>query len=379
MRVAKICYIVTGLDIGGTELQLYHLIKRLNQESFSPVVISMLEPGTVGKMLSEARVPVYSLGMKKRVYGLLSQIRGMFRLYRIVHREKPDLLVLYLYHAIVVGRLAGRVAGVRRVISCFRTPPESTLRGRLQNLVLRATSWADAVTTVNSETVSRGWLEKKVMTAEKVRIIPNGVIIPAGSRCLSKGTQDSPAALHSADSFVWLAIGRLNREKDFFTLIEAFKSVTKRSSGCKLCIVGEGPLRQPLEEKVRTEGLGGHVVFTGACDDVHALFSEAQAFVLSSAWEGMPNVILEAMATGLPVVATDIGGVPELVKHGQNGLLVPPRDPVSLAEAMLHIMTLTNEERGKMGQIGMQIVRERYDIDLVKVQWEGLYDQVING
>ncbi|GAI34761.1 unnamed protein product, partial [marine sediment metagenome] len=139
--MAKTCHLITGLGIGGAEIQLYHLVTRINHELFSPVVVSMLEPGPVGEMLSDAGITVYSLGMRKGVCGLFTHLRGAYRLYKIIQKEKPDITILYMYHAILLGRLIGKLAGMYCIIASFRVSPTNNFMEQIKNFALRFTSW----------------------------------------------------------------------------------------------------------------------------------------------------------------------------------------------------------------------------------------------
>jgi len=376
--VAKTCHLITGLDIGGAEIQLYHLVTRINHESFSPFVVSMLEPGPVGTMLSDVGIPVYSLGMRKGIKSFFSHLRGAYRLYKIIQREKPDIIILYMYHAILLGRLIGRLAGVYSIIASFRVSPANDFMGQIENFALRCTSWVDTLTCVNSEKVAAEWLAHKVMPLKKLRIVPNGVVL---SKFISSSLRNKAGHLYprrSNNSFIWVAIGRLTLQKDFFNLIDAFARVAKSFSDSGLYVAGDGPLKHELKSKIKKMGLKDRVYFIGICKDIPSFLSRGNALVLSSLWEGSPNVILEAMAAGLPIVATDIGGVRELVSDGENGFLVPCHEPMSLAETMMHLMKLTDQKRKQMGKKGREIVQKKYNIKIIVKKWEALYEEVLS-
>jgi glycosyltransferase involved in cell wall biosynthesis len=335
---------------------------------FCPLVISMLRPGPVGSLLQEAGIPTYSLEMSKGIFGITSQVRGIARLHRILSEQRPDLLISYLYHPIVTGRMVAKTAGIARVISCIRIAPRPTIAGRIQNLMLRLTSCADRVTTVNSAGVATQWVQKKAVSPEKLRIISNGVVV---------AEEEQQGSGEPSDNFVWCAIGRLEVQKDFFSLIAAMEIVARRYPDSRLRVIGDGPLKADLEAQVREKALTDHVVFQGTTADIDTLLSSASAVVLSSAWEGMPNVVLESLAAGVPVVATDVGGVREVVADGETGFLVPPHSAVHLADGMIRMMSLSREERGVMGQRGRELIRTRYTMDHVVRQWESLYIEVL--
>ncbi|KIX84467.1 glycosyltransferase [Thermus filiformis] len=160
---------------------------------------------------------------------------------------------------------------------------------------------------------------------------------------------------------VWIHVGRFAPQKNHRLLVEAFAQALARLPSMELWLVGEGPLRPQVEEQVQKAGLVEYVRFLGLRRDIPELLSQADALLLPSDWEGVPLVVLEAMAAGKPVVATKVGGVPELVEHGVTGFLVPPGDPGALAEAILRVAS-SGELRRQMGEAGWERVRERFDI-----------------
>ena len=146
-----------------------------------------------------------------------------------------------------------------------------------------------------------------------------------------------------------------------------------------LYVAGQGSLREDLENQVRSMGMEGRVKFLGLRRDVPRLLAAADGFVLASAWEGLPNVVMEALAASIPVVATRVGGVPELVLDGKSGFTVPPKDPDALAQAMLRLMALPREIRFRMGQTGRAYVEAHYGLENVVNQWEKLFLECLRG
>jgi glycosyltransferase involved in cell wall biosynthesis len=181
------------------------------------------------------------------------------------------------------------------------------------------------------------------------------------------------------EEFVWLAVGRFEPAKDYPTMIAAFARLATVRPASRLLLVGQGSLRSEVEAMVRATGMEERVRFLGVRRDVPELMSAADAYLLSSAWEGMPVVLLEAAAAELPVVATRVGGVAEVVDDGTTGLLVRSADPAVLAEAMEKMESLTPEARLAMGASGRLLVEQRYGTGRVMDMWERLYSEVIAG
>lgn len=175
-----------------------------------------------------------------------------------------------------------------------------------------------------------------------------------------------------------LNIGRLHIQKGHMFLIEGAKKVLERKSNVKFWIVGEGEEREKLSEEMRKEGLQGKVSLLGYREDIPNLLAAADIFVLSSLWEGFPYTVLEAMSVGLPVVSTDVGGVAEAVEDEQTGLLVPPKEPRLLADALLYLIDHP-ERRKKMGEKGRERVRKKFSLEKMLSQIEKVYDEVLKG
>lgn len=142
-------------------------------------------------------------------------------------------------------------------------------------------------------------------------------------------------------------------------------------------MAGQGPWLENLQRQSINLGISDRVVFLGLCRDIPSLLDAADGFVLSSAWEGLPNVVMEAMAAAKPVVATCVGGVPELVQEGVNGYIVPPGDSEVLAAAMVKMMALPEAERQAMGRAGRVHIEANYSLERVVDQWEELYRELL--
>jgi glycosyltransferase involved in cell wall biosynthesis len=176
-----------------------------------------------------------------------------------------------------------------------------------------------------------------------------------------------------------LAVGRLAPAKDYPTMLAAFARISAGRPACTLLIVGIGPLQSETEALARSLGLGDRVRFLGMRRDVPELMSAADGYVLSSAREGMPVVLLEAGAAGMPIVATAVGGNREVVLDGKTGFVVPPRDPNALAEAMLKLAALPIAERRALGQRGREHIQTHYALPRIVDLWEELYQGLVAG
>ena len=187
------------------------------------------------------------------------------------------------------------------------------------------------------------------------------------------------AALEVDEStFVWLAVGRFEPQKDYSTMISAFSKLHTVHPTAELIIAGQGPLQTNIQQLVIQHNLASSVRFIGLRKDIVTLMNGADAFVLSSAWEGLPMVLLEAASVGLPIVATDVGGNQEVVYNNINGYLSPPQDPSALAEKMHCLMTLEPIKRLTMGQAGRQLIQTHFDLEVIVQRWEQIYLDLLN-
>jgi glycosyltransferase involved in cell wall biosynthesis len=176
---------------------------------------------------------------------------------------------------------------------------------------------------------------------------------------------------------VILAVGRLHRQKGYDYLIRALATVKREIPTVKLLIAGEGEEKNNLKNLVKSLDLSKEVILAGLCREVEKLFNFTKLFVLPSLWEGMPNAVLEAMAAAKPVVATRVGGVPELVIDGETGILVPPEDPESLARAIVKLLRHT-AQANSMGNAGRERVQEHFSVTEMVTKTDRLYQELLN-
>jgi vancomycin resistance protein YoaR len=208
-------------------------------------------------------------------------------------------------------------------------------------------------------------LELGIVSADRIMVIPNGV---------SDQEFDMTPGVERDTPFV--SVGRLDEQKGYTYLLEAAAVLMKSEPGFRLRIVGDGPLRQSLEEQAASLGLGETVRFEGQSTEVRRHLQRAHVFVLSSLWEGLPYTIIEAMASGLPVITTDVGGCRELVIHEETGLVVPPADPIALAEAM-RVLWSDAGMRKRMGAAGRSFASRAFRLEQTVAGNRGLYDRLL--
>ncbi len=272
--------------------------------------------------------------------------RALWNFFWRLKDEKPD--VLYTMTAVpnIWGRVFAAITTNSVVISSWRGRQEQQFESLLWRLTDRLICNANALRT---HVIKRHRVDPK-----RVAVAPNGVDV-------NFFTPDSSCR----DTFPTVVfVGRMVKEKDPFTLIEAFSLLRKLVPHARLILIGQGYLNTKLRQKVAASGLSKHIEFISGANDVRPFLRRAWLFTLSSVSEGFPQVIIEAMSCGLPVVATSVGGIPEIIEHGVSGLLVEPRSPESLAQSMAKLL-LADDTRNSMGKKAREIAMERFSLEHV--------------
>lgn len=263
--------------------------------------------------------------------GPLRWIRYQWHMWQMLRRERIRALHVHHHGALVLSGIPARLAGIPRVVMTEHDLRALQERPRARKLAAQFSRYATAITVVEPAQAAYFHTELGVAT-DKLFCIANGV--RAQTRTAEAVKRMREALSIPAEQFAFFYVGRLNAVKDLGTLMTAFAALADDVfARARLYMVGEGPERAMLESKRAELGLHDKVVFLGARDDVSEVLMAADALVMSSKSEGLPMVLLEAMAAGVPCVATAVGGIPDL--FGQDrGLLVRPQDPGELAGAM---------------------------------------------
>ncbi len=230
---------------------------------------------------------------------------------------------------------------------------------------------ADITTTVSRVAVEEA-VRRHAARRGRSLLVPNGIRTEAYER--DPGLRDATrSALALGDSFTWLSVGRLVEAKRHSDLLAAIRIVKDTVPDVRLLIAGDGPLRSTLEDQIDQSALRQNVSLLGLRSDVRALMQAADSFVMSSAWEGLPMVLLEAAASALPIVTTDVGGSRDIVQDAATGFLAPAQRPERLASQMLRLMALASKDRQSMGDRSRQHIVQSFGLEQIADRWEDLY------
>ena len=362
----RVLYLITDLDVGGAERVLLETVRRLDRRRFRPVVSSLAPPGPMAREFDRLGVPVRGLAM--RGLGDLARAAGLLRLLR---RERPDVLHTHLFHANVLGRLAARVSGVPVVVSTVHVAEPRRWHLLLEGLT---SGLVDEFVTV-SEAVRRYMVQRAHLPTERVLVIRNGV---DPSRFRRPRGRFRRAQGIGPQEFLITTVGRLEAQKGLTHLLRAARTLAARRPEVRFLVVGEGPQRDRLGRLARQLGLGEGVRFLGFRPDVPQILVDSDLFVLASLWEGLPIALLEAMAAGLAVVATDVEGVREAVTDGREGLVVPPGDPEALAAALERVVGDAGLRR-RLAAAARRRALGEFGWDKVVADTMALYERLLSG
>ena len=371
MQKLGIALCITDLRLGGAERCLLELATGLDRKRFCPVVYALEPPPEMEQdsclpALEAADIEVHCLGARAS-WQFPHVLRNLTRL---LAAQRPRIVQTLLFHANIAGRIAARRAGVGVVVSGIRVA-EPHRRWRL---------WADRLTerlvdrhVCVSQSVAEFAHARARLPAEKLVVIPNGVDCrryPARRPADLRGLGIQP------DHRVVSCVGRLERQKGLPWLIRSAPAWLGRLPKTELVLVGEGPLRGKLERICRQSGVSDRVHFAGWRGDVAEILAASDLLVLPSAWEGMPNVILEAMASRLPVVATDVAGVRQLLGPAAVDQIVQYGDSDAFAERV--IMLMENGRRAaELGGENRSRAEEKFSLAGMVTAYERLWESLL--
>jgi len=359
--------VLTSLGVGGAERQAVTLAERMAARGHvvSLIVLRGRQPHEWPTTLALVR-----LGVRKNPASLMA---GLVKARRFLRGFQPELIHSHTYPANMASRLLKIFFPAASVLSTVHSVYEGPWP---RMLAYRITDSFSLLTTTVSEAGASRYVRLKAVPAHKCSVVTNGIDVaefaPIPERRARLREQMGVEA-----EFVWLAVGRIVPAKDYLNLLRVFSRVHAVIPAARLWVAGEAPatgvaLIQALAAEL---GVEASVRWLGLRRDIPALLDAADAFVSASAWEGMPLAVGEAMAMEKPVVATNVGGVRELV--GEDGVMVPAKNPDALAQAMLALMLDTPQFRRKVGRAAHERIKSQFSFDAKANEWESLYKTIL--
>lgn len=354
---------ITSLGVGGAEKIVVSLADRYAFLGNTVLLVSF--HGVAELRPKNNGVEVVNLYMRKNPLGLLM---ALWRLRKVVRKFRPDVINSHLVHANILCRILRLVTRTPCLISSAHNTNEE---GRFRILAYRLTDRLADISTNVSEEAVQSFEEQRALVPGRMLAVHNGIntdefFFDQAARARIR----AELAIDDSTPLI-LAVGRLWEQKDYPNLFKATSDLASKSVYGRLAIVGGGPLRCELEALAHSLDIADQVDFLGIRHDVPALMSACDVFVLSSAWEGFGLVVAEAMACERVVVATDSGGVKEVV--GEVGYLVPPRDKEALSNAIGRALRLSDTERKAMGEAARKRVIEKFSLAATADQYLAVY------
>lgn len=379
----RILILNTLMEAGGAQKAMLQLAQGLRDRGHDVVVATMYDKGGfIPKFEQKYGMPIIDLQMKPAegnpLVKALAFARGLFRLTRLMRRERIEVLQTFSHYSNILGPILGLLARVPVRVSSQRMSLLNQPRWLLflDRLVTNSRLVHRMVSV--SEMTRRYTMEVERIRGDKLITIPNGIDVSGFSSQLGEEGRDrlrTELGL-GKDDLVVSVVARLHPQKGHRYLIEAIPSILAHVPNAVFLLAGDGPLRDELDQAIDRAGVGHAVRLLGARNDVPDLLSISSLFVLPSLWEGMPNAVMEAMAAGLPVVATSVDGTPEVVLDGETGLLVPAKDPGALGSAIIELL-LDGEKRRAFGAAGRERISQTFSLQSYVDRHEALYSQLV--
>ncbi len=379
----NITHVVENLNRGGLERMVIELVRRQQQQGHRCQVVCLFEHGSLAQELVALGIPVQTCGKRR---GL--DIRAARRLRRWLGEHATEVLhthnaVAHYYSVLAkVGLHVGRVVNTRHsMLGSRRSSAGDTGAGvtraldRRERLYRYAVAFTDVVVTV-CDAARRDAVELGVVPAAKAHVVPNGIrvedFLPASNHMRERLRSLLKLSAHAR---IIGSVGRLTRLKDQACLIRALRQLHEAAPDAVLVFIGDGELLAELQRIAKAEGVSDSVHFLGDRSDVRDLLQGLELFALSSLSEGYSMALLEACATALPIVATDVGGNAEIVRAGATGTLVPPGKPAAMAKALLALLENPRQARA-LGDAARAWVEAEGSLASMAARYDVLYGTV---
>jgi glycosyltransferase involved in cell wall biosynthesis len=369
-RRARVLHLITSFEIGGTERQAVELLKRLDRDRFDVRLAVLRNEGPFYREIETLfpDVPEFPLTSFCNV----NAVKQLARLRRLMVREKIDILHAHDFYSSFIGVPAARLAGVR-VIACQR---HLKLSDRLVHDVgTRLIHRLAHRVLVNSQAIRDRIIEHGSTPSRKISVIRNGVLETNASRLLARDEICSELSIN-ADAKLIGMVARMQPVKGHSFFIDAAANVLREQANAHFVLVGDGPLRSDIENQIARLGIADRVHLLGDRADVSQLVPGFDLLVLASLHEGSPNAVMEAMAAGVPVVATAVGGTKELITDGETGYLAPPADPAALADRIVFALS-REDHRAEITSAARRRINTEYGMDPMVRSVERLYDELM--
>jgi len=362
----NILYLITDLKNGGAQALLRNLLNKINRTRFNPSVACFYGGDSpIGDELRDMGITVTDL---KMIHYL--RFDALWRLYLLLRDESIIVLHGSLFHANITARLVGKIAKIPIIITWRHS---ISLGGKWRDWVKKLTSSLDDRVVAVSDNVMRAEIDTAGIAERNIEVIYNGIDVKnyyfQNQEICTRIRKELSVP---EGSFLIGFVGRFHSVKGVNILLDAYSRVIREITDTKLIVVGDGEIRKQLELDADSFGVTQQVVFTGVRNDIPEILTALDILALPSYSEGFGLVLVEAMASGVPVVATNVGGIPEVVQDSETGILVNPGAPDELAAAILRLYN-DQELRERLSRLGQECVESNFRIQETARKTEYLY------
>jgi len=365
----QILHLTASSDIGGTERMLIHLLSRMDRNQFDASVCSLVGRGDLTLKIRELGFSAENLELSSPFQ--FCKIRS---LYHLMKSRKFDLIQIYGLRAEVIGRPLAKMARIPVVLSSIRSPDPWR---KWHHVILDRLTlpWADFFVS-NSEAGRQSRIRREKYPADRIRVIYNGIPDPPAYSDDEKKTFREKCGV-PLDAFPIIShVANLRIMKGHREVLHALPDLLRNFPRILVLFTGRDDSKGEIPKLARTLGVDQNVRFLGYHPEPAEILAISDAFILPSYWEGCPTSLLEAMAFGIPCVATSVGGIPEIIKDGENGILIPPKDPVALANALATLFQ-SPELRNKLSQSARATFQTRFHVSRMITEYQNLYKELI--
>jgi len=370
----EILHIIQSLDNGGCENMLLRLLPLI--DDFEHKIITLKELGELASKFVSAGIAVETIHCNS-----LFDIPGILRLRELVREENPDVIITYLFHADMLGRL------LLRTKHTLIIPFLRTTYNHPKYVIARILEWLTNPLVkkylANSEAVKDFYVKNIGVQPEKITVIPNGIDI-AYFDSITPDPELRKSLGIKPDDFVIICVANLHINKGHRYLLEAFEQLHSLPShpfqggeskrGLKLILVGDGTERKNLEQQIKNYQSKNNILFLGRRTDIPQLLKISDIFVLPTMFEGMSNAILEAMASGLPVITTGIPENKEIIEDNKTGLIVPVKNSIALAQTIEKLLGDKNQSES-LGGNARKKIQEYFDLKIITTKTAKFFSQ----
>jgi glycosyltransferase involved in cell wall biosynthesis len=380
----KVLHVITRMIIGGAEWNTLYTCQLLNRSRYEPLLATGPETGPEGSLIEATEasgIPVFIVPDLIREIDLKRDLKALVQLIRLYRDLEVDIVHTHTSKAGILGRLAGRLAKVPVVIHtvhgfAFTAPLPKWQRQLYIALEKMAGRWCDALIFISKPLMAEAG-KLGIGDPKTYAYIPSGIDTKAFQNGNNNGNRELKRRMLGLTDHVPIigTVSRLVKDKGLELILEAAAQLKAKGLKFHMVWVGDGPMRAELERLAQKLGVADRLSITGMCTDVPAWLSCFDIFVLPTMWEGMGRVFLEAQAAGIPVIGTKVGGVPDVVRDGETGILIQPNDVKTLAET-IELLITNAELRRQMGIAAAQFAsNEQFQVEFMVRKIEEVYEQ----